>query len=255
MRLAFTVPSRHPLRCKIVQRRPCRFRSYHRIATNQQFSLVACPDRNNMKRAAEASPPVDDSDADAEAAAASKKKALSAPSQPAPSPVATTKDSQDDDIDPASSSNDNKKKNPVTAANGGENDNEGNHNDRTSKDYYFDSYAHHAIHEEMLKDSVRTKTYQMAILQNAHLFQDKVRFQGLCLSFSPLCCCHRLALLLITPVSVSLFLDFHKHARTTQIRRQRTCPIRPTDHLGRRLRHGHFVHVCRPGGGPARVRS
>ena len=24
--------------------------------------------------------------------------------------------------------------------------------DRTSKDYYFDSYAHHAIHEEMLKD-------------------------------------------------------------------------------------------------------
>jgi hypothetical protein len=47
-------------------------------------------------------------------------------------------------------------------------------NDRTSKDYYFDSYAHHAIHEEMLKDSVRTKTYQMAILQNAHLFQDKV---------------------------------------------------------------------------------
>lgn len=46
--------------------------------------------------------------------------------------------------------------------------------DHTSKDYYFDSYAHHAIHEEMLKDSVRTKTYQMAILQNPHLFKDKV---------------------------------------------------------------------------------
>lgn len=47
--------------------------------------------------------------------------------------------------------------------------------DRTSKDYYFDSYAHHAIHEEMLKDEVRTKTYQMAIMENKHLFQDKVR--------------------------------------------------------------------------------
>ena len=44
----------------------------------------------------------------------------------------------------------------------------------TSQDYYFDSYAHHAIHEEMLKDEVRTKTYEMAICQNKHLFQDKV---------------------------------------------------------------------------------
>ena len=46
--------------------------------------------------------------------------------------------------------------------------------DRTSKDYYFDSYAHHAIHEEMLKDEVRTKTYEMAIKQNSHLFKDKI---------------------------------------------------------------------------------
>jgi len=46
--------------------------------------------------------------------------------------------------------------------------------DRTSKDYYFDSYSHHSIHEEMLKDEVRTKTYQMAILQNKHLFHDKI---------------------------------------------------------------------------------
>ena len=45
---------------------------------------------------------------------------------------------------------------------------------RTSQDYYFDSYAHHAIHEEMLKDHVRTQTYQTAITQNAHLFRDKV---------------------------------------------------------------------------------
>ena len=46
--------------------------------------------------------------------------------------------------------------------------------DHTSKDYYFDSYSHHGIHEEMLKDEVRTRTYQMAILNNAHLFVDKV---------------------------------------------------------------------------------
>lgn len=46
--------------------------------------------------------------------------------------------------------------------------------ERTSKDYYFDSYAHHAIHEEMLKDEVRTRTYEMAIMHNKHLFKDKV---------------------------------------------------------------------------------
>jgi len=46
--------------------------------------------------------------------------------------------------------------------------------DRTSKDYYFDSYAHHAIHEEMLKDEVRTRTYEMAIKQNEHMFRDKI---------------------------------------------------------------------------------
>ena len=44
----------------------------------------------------------------------------------------------------------------------------------TSKDYYFDSYAHFGIHEEMLKDEVRTKTYMNSILQNKHLFKDKV---------------------------------------------------------------------------------
>jgi hypothetical protein len=55
--------------------------------------------------------------------------------------------------------------------------------ERTSKDYYFDSYAHHAIHEEMLKDEVRTKTYQMAIMQNKHLFQDKVSYAALASAF------------------------------------------------------------------------
>eukprot|EP00297_Palpitomonas_bilix_P026173 CAMPEP_0113889298 /NCGR_PEP_ID=MMETSP0780_2-20120614/13405_1 /TAXON_ID=652834 /ORGANISM="Palpitomonas bilix" /LENGTH=366 /DNA_ID=CAMNT_0000878353 /DNA_START=11 /DNA_END=1111 /DNA_ORIENTATION=+ /assembly_acc=CAM_ASM_000599 len=46
--------------------------------------------------------------------------------------------------------------------------------DMTSADYYFDSYSHFGIHEEMLKDTVRTKTYMNAILQNKHLFKDKV---------------------------------------------------------------------------------
>jgi type I protein arginine methyltransferase len=44
----------------------------------------------------------------------------------------------------------------------------------TSKDYYFDSYSHFGIHEEMLKDTVRTKAYMNAILQSKHLFKDKV---------------------------------------------------------------------------------
>lgn len=55
-----------------------------------------------------------------------------------------------------------------------ESEKENDHMDRTSKDYYFDSYAHHAIHEEMLKDEVRTRTYEMAIKQNEHLFRDKI---------------------------------------------------------------------------------
>ena len=44
----------------------------------------------------------------------------------------------------------------------------------TSKDYYFDSYAHYGIHEEMLKDKVRTITYRNSIYQNQDLFKDKV---------------------------------------------------------------------------------
>jgi len=44
----------------------------------------------------------------------------------------------------------------------------------TSKDYYFDSYSHYGIHEEMLKDRVRTETYQAAILQNKEVFKDKI---------------------------------------------------------------------------------
>ncbi|CAG8497758.1 7297_t:CDS:2 [Diversispora eburnea] len=44
----------------------------------------------------------------------------------------------------------------------------------TSKDYYFDSYAHFGIHEEMLKDEVRTLSYRNSIYQNKHLFKDKI---------------------------------------------------------------------------------
>ncbi|XP_072996482.1 probable protein arginine N-methyltransferase 1 isoform X1 [Typha latifolia] len=46
--------------------------------------------------------------------------------------------------------------------------------DKTSADYYFDSYSHFGIHEEMLKDVVRTRTYQNAIYHNNFLFKDKV---------------------------------------------------------------------------------
>jgi hypothetical protein len=65
--------------------------------------------------------------------------------------------------------------------------------DRVSKDYYFDSYAHlyvrlshsierkrmlkmlfSGIHEEMLKDEVRTLTYRNSMIYNRHLFKDKV---------------------------------------------------------------------------------
>ncbi|PPQ71286.1 hypothetical protein CVT24_012340 [Panaeolus cyanescens] len=45
--------------------------------------------------------------------------------------------------------------------------------DMTSKDYYADSYAHFGIHEEMLKDSVRTGSYRSAIVNNPHLFKGK----------------------------------------------------------------------------------
>ncbi|XP_077210700.1 arginine methyltransferase 11 isoform X1 [Tasmannia lanceolata] len=46
--------------------------------------------------------------------------------------------------------------------------------DKTSADYYFDSYSHFGIHEEMLKDTVRTKTYQDVIYQNTFLFKNKI---------------------------------------------------------------------------------
>lgn len=57
---------------------------------------------------------------------------------------------------------------------GPENPDRANYEEMTSKDYYFDSYAHFGIHEEMLKDEVRTLTYRNAIYHNRHLFKGKV---------------------------------------------------------------------------------
>jgi protein arginine N-methyltransferase 1 len=44
---------------------------------------------------------------------------------------------------------------------------------QTTADYYFDSYSHFGIHEEMLKDEVRTSTYMRSIMNNKHLFAGK----------------------------------------------------------------------------------
>lgn len=46
--------------------------------------------------------------------------------------------------------------------------------DMTSKEYYLDSSAHFAVHEELLKDEIRTKTFRNAIMNNRQLFKDKV---------------------------------------------------------------------------------
>lgn len=64
----------------------------------------------------------------------------------------------------------------------------------TSRDYYFDSYAHFGIHEEMLKDEVRTLTYRNAIYHNKHLFQGKVshiQSNPRSLTFAHHALCHR----------------------------------------------------------------
>jgi len=41
-------------------------------------------------------------------------------------------------------------------------------------DYYFGSYSNFYIHEEMLKDKVRTEAYQHAIEYNKQDFKDKI---------------------------------------------------------------------------------
>ncbi len=42
------------------------------------------------------------------------------------------------------------------------------------QDYYFGSYSYFNIHEEMIKDHVRTESYQHAIESNPRIFKDKV---------------------------------------------------------------------------------
>eukprot|EP00730_Choanoeca_flexa_P002023 TRINITY_DN10879_c1_g1_i2.p1 TRINITY_DN10879_c1_g1~~TRINITY_DN10879_c1_g1_i2.p1 ORF type:complete len:516 (+),score=137.51 TRINITY_DN10879_c1_g1_i2:155-1702(+) len=39
---------------------------------------------------------------------------------------------------------------------------------------YFEGYGHYAIHEEMLKDGVRTESYRNYILKNPDMFKDKI---------------------------------------------------------------------------------
>ncbi|EGR34623.1 protein arginine n-methyltransferase, putative [Ichthyophthirius multifiliis] len=46
--------------------------------------------------------------------------------------------------------------------------------ERNSEDYYYDSYSHFNIHEEMLKDKVRTRCYMNSIIKNKHLFENKI---------------------------------------------------------------------------------
>jgi protein arginine N-methyltransferase 1 len=52
--------------------------------------------------------------------------------------------------------------------------------DRQSCDYYFDSYSHFSIHEDMLKDKVRTPAYRQAIFTNPSLFKGKVVLDAGC---------------------------------------------------------------------------
>mmetsp|Transcript_68290 Transcript_68290/g.192546 ORF Transcript_68290/g.192546 Transcript_68290/m.192546 type:complete len:387 (-) Transcript_68290:80-1240(-) len=43
----------------------------------------------------------------------------------------------------------------------------------SNRDYYFNSYAHFGIHEDMLKDQVRTGSYMKAIQLSRHLIEGK----------------------------------------------------------------------------------
>ena len=46
--------------------------------------------------------------------------------------------------------------------------------EKKKHDYYYGSYSSYHIHEEMLKDSVRTRAYQRAIEDNPQDFEGKV---------------------------------------------------------------------------------
>lgn len=47
-------------------------------------------------------------------------------------------------------------------------------NEISTEDPYFYSYSHYGIHEEMIKDKVRTESYMNAMIQNPHLFANKI---------------------------------------------------------------------------------
>jgi len=51
---------------------------------------------------------------------------------------------------------------------------EANFDEANKHDYYYNSYSSHHIHEEMLKDTNRTLTYQRAIEGNPDCFKDKI---------------------------------------------------------------------------------
>lgn len=45
---------------------------------------------------------------------------------------------------------------------------------KEEKDYYFNSYSSFYIHEEMIKDRIRTGSYKSAIENNPEVFKDKI---------------------------------------------------------------------------------
>ena len=51
---------------------------------------------------------------------------------------------------------------------------EGSTDHKEGADSYFGSYSHFGIHEEMLKDEVRTKSYMLSCLNNKEQFAGKV---------------------------------------------------------------------------------
>ncbi|CAL1162987.1 unnamed protein product [Cladocopium goreaui] len=59
----------------------------------------------------------------------------------------------------------------------------------TSAEYYFESYNHYGVHEDIFQDGVTIPAFQQAISQNAHIFQGKVVLEvcsglGLCSLFA-----------------------------------------------------------------------
>jgi hypothetical protein len=47
-------------------------------------------------------------------------------------------------------------------------------NNDSNLDYYYNSYSNYYIHEEMIKDKIRTESYKMAIESNKEIFKNKV---------------------------------------------------------------------------------